>query len=523
MKREVFFTLIKVPSAASIGLDSLRVTVEVDIAERGLPTFEIVGLPDKATTESKHRIKAALLNLGLDFPTNKKITVNLAPADVPKQGSLYDLPIAVGLICLIYRINLPEGLLFFGELSLDGTLRHTKGAFLLALFAKESGYSKIFVPKPNLMEVASIPDLQVFPVENLMDLFHYLKNKTKLEPVITEKFSLDLEDSSSGVGDGSTELDMADIIGQAQVKRALEISAAGGHNFLMIGPPGSGKTLLAKTFPSILPSLTLKEALEVTKIYSAAGLIFPGDSLITKRPFQAPHHTVSYAGMVGGGAMPHPGQISLAHRGVLFMDEFPEFPRAILEMLRQPLEEGNIIISRSSGSYMFPCRFILIASGNPCPCGFFGTNKVCKCTPGQILRYKKKLSGPVMDRIDLFSSVHPVDLDKLKKFSSQNVNRESSQEIRSRVEKARNVQKKRFESLNLVCNSEMSNKEIRRFCKLDHSGDLLLKQATELYELSARSYFKVLKISRTIADLVFSEDIKENHIAEAFQYRYKDT
>jgi len=515
--------LIKVPSAASIGLDSLQVMVEVDVAGRGLPAFEIVGLPDKATTESKHRIKAAILNLELDFPTNKKITVNLAPADVPKQGSLYDLPIAVGLICLIYDITLPKGLLFFGELSLDGTLRHTKGAFLLALFAKESGYAKIFVPKQNLQEVGSIPGLQVFPVENLMDLFHYLRDKSKLKPVITEKFSLDLGSNSSRTGDESEGLDMADIIGQSQIKRALEISAAGGHNFLMIGPPGSGKTLLAKTFPSILPSLTLKESLEVTKIYSAAGLIVPGGSLITKRPFRAPHHTVSYAGMVGGGAVPHPGQISLAHRGVLFMDEFPEFPRSILEMLRQPLEEGNITISRSSGSYMFPCRFILIAAGNPCPCGFFGTNKVCKCTPGQILRYKKKLSGPVMDRIDLFASVHPVELDKLKKFSSKKVKRESSKEIRDRVEKSRGLQKERFESLGLVCNSEMSNKEIRRFCGVGHSGDLLLKQATELYELSARSYFKVLKISRTIADLVLSENIKENHIAEALQYRYKDT
>ncbi len=530
--------LAKVNSAAFLGLKSLGVTVEVDIARRGFPAFEIVGLANKATAESKHRIKTAMMNLNIDFPTNKRITVNLAPADVPKDGSFYDLPIAVGLISLIYNVRIPPGSLFFGEVSLDGSLRHTKGAFLLALFARDKGFERIFVPVLNGSEVSSIPGFEVYPVENLLQISNFLRHgpRSGLDPLSGgSNFS---KNSLEGIGDH--DLDMGEIIGQETAKRSLEISAAGGHNFFMIGPPGSGKTLLAKTFPSILPPLEQEESLEVTKIYSAAGSIPPGGSLIKMRPFIAPHHTISYAGMIGGGTTPQPGQISLAHRGVLFMDEFPEFPRSILEMLRQPLEEGEIKISRSLGSFKFPCRFILIAAGNPCPCGFFGSSKDCTCTPGQMTRYKRKLSGPILDRIDLFTKVREVEFSKLQDFvlsggnfkkgkkevvsdSTQSKGKaESSWEIRKRVISARKIQKERFNKTEILTNSEMKNKHIKKYCSLKTSAKRILQQAADMYSLSARAYFKVLKVARTIADLSGVDSIKENHVAEALQYRYRE-
>ena len=517
--------LVKVNSAASLGLETMKIVVEINIASRGLPRFDIVGLANRATSESRHRLKAAFSNSGLDFPSNRKITINLAPADVPKDGSFYDLPIAAGLISLAYGLKIPKKSLFFGEVSLDGSLRHTKGAFLFALFAKENGYKNLFVPESNDSEVSSLRGFNVFPLDNLNQLVTLLQGGG-LRKVPTRK------KKSTKKTESFYKYDMQDVIGQIKAKRTLEIAAAGGHNLLMMGPPGSGKTLLAKTFRSILPPMEQKEALEVTKIYSAAGSIPPGGSLIEKRPFRAPHHTISYAGMVGGGSLPKPGQISLAHRGVLFMDEFPEFPRSILEMLRQPLEEGKVTISRSRGTFSFPCRFILIASGNPCPCGFFGSAKTCTCTPGQIRRYKKKLSGPIMDRIDLFIRVRAVKTEKLqdsvhslgdKRVPADVVNnRETSKEIRKRVTKARSFQKDRFKKLPIFSNAEMLNKHIKDFCRLERPAQDLLESAVDLYSLSARSYFKVLKVSRTIADLAASEVIREAHVAEAVQYRYRE-
>lgn len=505
--------LIKVNSAAPLGLDSLGIIVEINIASRGFPSFDIVGLPNKATTESRHRIKTALINLNLDFPSRKRITVNLAPADVPKQGSFYDLPIAVGILSIVHKLKLPQKSLFFGELSLDGTLRHTKGALVLALFARDAGFKNLFVPESNFAEVSVIPELKVFPVKNLTFLYKYLKfgDKSLQERTSSPEFSSN---------NFSFDFDMHDIVGQEKIKRALEISAAGGHNVLMLGPPGSGKTVLSKAFRSILPPLSREEALEITKIYSAAGSIPPGGALISQRPFRAPHHTTTHAGILGGGSVPKPGEISLAHRGVLFLDEFLEFPRPILEMLRQPLEESSITISRNYRSFNFPCSFILLAAANPCPCGFYGTSNICSCTPGQIRRYRKKLSGPILDRIDLFCSLDAVKAEKLNLLDKPS-SRETSKEIRSRVIEARKIQAKRFKEVHILTNSEMTNKHIKNYCKVNSDTKQLLEKATDTFGLSARSYFRVLKVSRTIADLGKSPQIKEKHLAEALQYRYR--
>ncbi|MDP8289859.1 MAG: YifB family Mg chelatase-like AAA ATPase [Candidatus Susulua stagnicola] len=501
--------LIKVCSAANSGLETIGVDVEVNLANRGLPAFEIVGLPNKAVDESRERVKTAIVNSNIKFPT-KRITVNLAPADVPKEGSFYDLPIATGVLASIMSCELPKKSLFFGELSLDGTLRHTKGALLLSLFAKERGIKNIFVPKASANEAAIIKGVNVYPIESINQLLAYLLGQISLEPA---KYS---EVKSEAV---QAEFDMAEILGQEQAKRAMEISAAGGHNFFMVGSPGSGKTMLARALPGILPILAERESLEVTKIYSASGRIPPEGSLIKIRPFRAPHHTISQVGLIGGGSRPQPGEISLAHRGVLFLDEFNEFTRGVLEALRQPMEDGHLTISRSRERVCYPSRFILVASANPCPCGYlYHPKKSCTCTQREIEKYKKRVSGPLLDRIDLYIEVPVVEIKEL----SEGRVAPTSAEIRVRVEKARKIQKNRFKEKDIYTNAEMKNAHIKKYCFLSKEVKQLLLQAGMAFQLSARSYFKMIKVARTIADLEDSEGIKVSHMAEALQYRPRD-
>ena len=503
--------LTKISSVLYSGLETLPVDVEVNVASRGLPGFEIVGLPSKAIAESKERVKAAIVNSGMEFPA-KKITVNLAPADVPKEGSFYDLPIALGILSAVADFPIPEKSLFFGELSFDGTLRHTKGAFLLALFAKEHGFKNIFLPKSSVNEAIIFPSINVYPTERLSQLLAHLFNRQK---IIKAEFR-----KSAHINLGESEFDMIEVLGQEQAKRAMEIAAAGGHNAIMIGSPGSGKTMLARALPGILPHLSEQESLEVTKIYSASGNIPPGASMIKVRSFRFPHHSASLAGLVGGGTNPQPGEISLAHRGVLFLDEFNEFPRSVLESLRQPLEDGVVTISRAKTSVKYPARFILIASANPCPCGYLNhPKKECSCTPREIKRYAKKISGPILDRIDLHIRVSSVDVNELAQDKRAAKFLESSESIRERVCRARKIQQKRFREECIYSNAEMDNKDIKKYCLLPRDVEGILNQAANIFHFSARSYFKMIKIARTIADLQGAEGINVSHMAEALQYR----
>jgi len=503
--------LATVYSSSLIGIDAYTVEVEVDIS-RGLPSFSTVGLAEGAVRESKDRVKAALKNSGYHFPADR-ITVNLAPADIKKEGSGFDLPIAIGILTatgLITHSALTDHLII-GELSLDGSIRPIKGALSMAIMAKEVGLKGIYLPSENAMEAGVVGEINVYPVNTLSELVQSLNGIECLVPI-------QIDTDSMGTP-RNYDIDFSDVRGQENVKRALEIAAAGGHNLLMIGPPGAGKTMLAQRLSTILPNLTFAESLETSKVYSVMGLMPKEKGLITNRPFRAPHHTISDAGLIGGGQTPRPGEVSLSHNGVLFLDEMPEFKKNVLEVLRQPMENGLVTISRASSTVTYPANFILVGAMNPCPCGFLGDPKrECTCSYREIQRYRARISGPLMDRIDIHIDVPSVPFRDLTGTSQG----QSSFDISRRVIKARSLQENRFHKSKIYTNAMMNSRQIRRFCHIDEKSNSLLEMAMEKFGLSARALSRILKISRTIADLAGFLDIEQVHIAEAIQYRSLD-